>query len=205
MDSIVDTFFPLMDFIEGESDDIDDFLANPLRAMRPAGSLSNKDSDRAVRQIKNVSPLHIFKIRLAFPRVVRTPSLLEFYGNVRSIALANDRETEFSRFGRFSHHHREHSSSLAPRTLSRKSLQGVDDKLFERSQMLKRIANSRKLIQGLLRLLTPKTDVVRGLRKRIKEESISLGYAVPGQRHDIGIYLGDLQGGAPNPQRRVQS
>ena len=192
MDSIVDTFFPLIDFIEAESDDIDTFLANPLSAIHSAGRSSNTASDRAVQQVKNVSPLHIFKIH--FPTIVKTPSLMQFYGSVRSVAVASDREAQFSKIGRSAKAQHDQVSSLAPRTMGKKAIKGVDDKLFERSKMLKRIANSRKLIQGLSRLLTPKTDVVRGLRKRIKEESIMLGYAVPGQRHDIGIYLGDLQG-----------
>lgn len=194
MDSIVDTFFPLIDFIEGESDDIDNFLANPLSAIRPAGSMSNTDSDRAVRQTKNVKPAHLFKIRL--PSIYKTPTLTQFYGSVRSVALVSEREAELSKFGRASMQDFQHVSSSAPRSRDKKALKGVDDKLFERSRMLKRIADSRKLVQGLSRLLTPKTDVVRGLRKRIKEESISLGYTEPGQRHDIGIYLGDLQGQA---------
>ena len=192
MDSIVDTFFPLIDFIETESDDIDSFLANPLSAPRQAGQPSSTESNRARRSVKKPSRLYALKIR--FPSVVKTPSLMQFYGSVRSVAVSSDREASFSSFGRTNKHDHDYVSALAPRTMGKKALRGVEDKLFERSKMLKRIAESRKLIQGLSRLLTPKTDVVRGLRKRIKEESISLGYAEPGQRHDIGIYLGDLQG-----------
>lgn len=34
MDSIVDAFFPMLDFIEAESDELDDYLADPLQASR---------------------------------------------------------------------------------------------------------------------------------------------------------------------------
>ena len=204
MDSIVDTFFPLIDFIESESDDIDEFLANPLfdpRRVQPDPAttpaiepLSSTSSDNPVSEVKNIRPSHLFKLRL--PTLVKTRSLAQMYGSVKSATVPSHREATLSKFGRglpSSAHAHAKRDPLAPRTMSKKSLKGVDDKLYDRGKMLKRIAMSRKLIMGLSRLLIPKTDVVRGLRKRIRDEALSLGNAEPGQRHDINIYLGDLQ------------
>jgi len=55
------------------------------------------------------------------------------------------------------------------------------------SKMLKRMTNSRKIITGLSRVLAPKNDSVRGLRKRLIEARIpSLS------REEVSIYMGDV-------------
>lgn len=65
---------------------------------------------------------------------------------------------------------------------------------IDRAKMLRTIAETRKLITGLSRMLTPKTEVLRGLRKRTKDEGL-LGAARSGDSLiDIETYLGDLSG-----------
>lgn len=189
MDSIVDTFFPLIDFIEAEADDIDAFLANPLRV----------DDDVAIpagqSMIKKPSKLVFFKQHLRRLKPVwlqvRTPQVTQFFGVIKSTAIVTQREADFSRMGEAKS---KHHTIGAPKTLSPKALRGVNEDLYDRAKMLTRIAVARKLVMGLSRLLVPKNDVVRGLRKRLRDEKNRLGTNEPGQRHDIGIYLGDLQG-----------
>lgn len=53
---------------------------------------------------------------------------------------------------------------------------------FDSSDLLNRITVSRRLLTGMTRLLQPKAEVVRGLRKR------------GGEWGEMSIYLGDLQG-----------
>lgn len=53
---------------------------------------------------------------------------------------------------------------------------------FNSSDLLNRITVSRRLLTGMTRLLQPKAEVVRGLRKR------------GGEWGEMSIYLGDLQG-----------
>lgn len=62
----------------------------------------------------------------------------------------------------------------------------------ERAVMLQRITQMRRIVTGLSRLLGPKTDVVRGLRKRVLEEDAALFRG--DFKHDIAVYIGDLQG-----------
>jgi magnesium transporter len=54
-------------------------------------------------------------------------------------------------------------------------------------QFLRKIGNVRKNVNGLMRLLGGKADVLRGFTKRCNEN-----YKVT-PRMDIGLYLGDIQ------------
>lgn len=189
MDSIVDTFFPLIDFIEAEADDIDAFLANPLRVEDDSPPLPPVEMSRSERymtavrqQLRSLKPMWL---------QVRTPQVVQFFGVIKNTAIVTQREADFSRLGQTK---TKHVKTGAPKSLSHKALKGVNEDLYDRGKMLTRIAVSRKLVMGLSRLLIPKSDVVRGLRKRLRDEKSKLGTSEPGQRHDIGIYLGDLQG-----------
>lgn len=66
------------------------------------------------------------------------------------------------------------------------------DKRFDNRVMLNRITDMRKLVTGLSRLLGPKRDVVRGLRKRTMADN--LGMFKNDSKHDISVYIGDLFG-----------
>lgn len=194
MDSIVDTFFPIIDYIESESNEIDAFLADPLSDPRQPTR-----SDIKISTSMDLSPRFLFKIHVPKGLQSRLPFFLARHlKDPPKLALPFDSigdgkheghsvETENYRANKY-------DASLAPRTLDKKSLLHVDDKLYNRGKMLKRIADSRKLITGLSRLLIPKQDVVRGLRKRLVEEVLGINRSEPGRRHDINVYLGDLQG-----------
>ncbi|ORX77571.1 Mg2+ transporter protein [Basidiobolus meristosporus CBS 931.73] len=67
----------------------------------------------------------------------------------------------------------------------------IDELVFilkesEQADMLRRIGNARKALSGLLRIMKPKADVVKGVVKRIDALK-------PDERHEIGLYLGDIQ------------
>lgn len=192
MDSIVDTFFPLIDFIEAEADEIDAFLANPLRVDDSSAPppVVGKDGSRFLAVIRQ----RLHSMKPAWLQV-RTPQVTQFFGVIKNTAIVTQREADFSKIGQAK---AKPVTTNAPKTLSNKALRGVNEDLYDRGKMLTRIAVSRKLVMGLSRLLVPKSDVVRGLRKRLRDENNRLGSNEPGQRHDIGIYLGDLQGKSPS-------
>lgn len=195
MDSIVDTFFPLIEFIEAEADDIDSFLANPLRVYENASDLSPAVPAGKGRRYLTALRKYLHNLKPVWLHV-RTPQVVQFFGVIKDTAISTQRESDFSHLGEAKAIRRPES---APKTMSRKALRGVNEDLYDRGKMLSRIAVSRKLVMGLSRLLISKSDVVRGLRKRLKDENNRLGSNEPGQRHDIGIYLGDLQGESSVP------
>ncbi len=59
------------------------------------------------------------------------------------------------------------------------------------TELLKRIGDCRKKTMGSMRLLGSKADVIKGFAKRCNEQY----HVTP--RGDIGLYLGDIQGNAP--------
>lgn len=58
----------------------------------------------------------------------------------------------------------------------------------EQSDMLRRIGNCRKRVMSLLRLLTGKADVIKGLIKRYEGRVGRKGIG------EIGLFMGDIQG-----------
>ena len=60
----------------------------------------------------------------------------------------------------------------------------------DQPDMLRRIGNCRKRVMSLLRLLTGKADVIKGLIKRYESK---MGRDGTGE---IGLFLGDIQGKA---------
>ena len=191
MDSIVDTFFPLIDFIEAEADEIDAFLANPLRIDDTSAATAPLGTAQGGSKFITIPRQLLLKIRPSWVQF-RVAQFTQFFGVIKNTAIVTQREADLSRIGQSKS--KNHNKSNAPKSLSNKALRGVNEDLYDRGKMLTRIAVSRKLVMGLSRLLVPKSDVVRGLRKRLRDEKNRLGSNEPGQRHDIGIYLGDLQG-----------
>lgn len=58
----------------------------------------------------------------------------------------------------------------------------------EQADMLRRIGNCRKRVMSLLRLLTGKADVIKGLIKRYEGRMGRKGMG------EIGLFMGDIQG-----------
>lgn len=235
MDSIVDSFFPIMDFIEGESNEVDAFLSDPLSSgnQRPVGPKaapsgvgvvagrkvfddtvvgiiidepSEDERKYIASDVSSGSVKHATVERLATTTVLRLlPNVHIPGGLLRLLPSSLVRETTrmFKTSMLVDH------EGVELRTLAReKPVDGglipnelkPDDNLFsqtrfDRSIMLKRITDMRKLVTGLSRLLGPKMDVVRGLRKRTMEEN--LGLFKSDAKHDIAVYIGDLQGEPP--------
>lgn len=74
----------------------------------------------------------------------------------------------------------------------------------EQSDMLKRLGVCRNIVMQLIRLLSPKADVIKGLIKRYEEKALDSKYTLSPEalmtdhtgtrRHnDVILYLGDIQ------------
>jgi len=74
-----------------------------------------------------------------------------------------------------------------PEEKKKKEDDDEDDKESDDGYMLRRIANCRKKVMTLYRLLGNKADVIKGFSKRCNEQ----WEVAP--RSEIGLYLGDIQ------------
>lgn len=192
MDSIVDAFFPLIDLIEAEFRDISAFLADPLKeADQSASSLYHRPPGR--RKVSVTKRRFFFSLpvirRPALPEflIIRLPSwLIKPRTSIRVQQLVLDDKGNLVAS--------EESPVPVPSTKSRQSFRASQRpgrrmaKLINRNipfspaEVLHRMAQSRKLVVGILRLIASKTDVTRALRKRSAATD------------DIAIYFGDLEG-----------
>jgi Mg2+ and Co2+ transporter CorA len=241
MDSIVDAFFPLIDFIENESNEVDTFLSDPLNASQPTSvgpkvapsgvgvvagrrvydedvigivieSANNAEKQRATGSLpdlgSNASIKKATVRRHADTSVFRFLPFLSLPGSVLRI-LPQAWVKRTTRTFESTMLVDELGYKLYPLSNGRSPVDSVagplrqdeggaliGDTKFDRTIMLKRIADTRKLVTGLSRLLGPKMDVVKGLRKRTKEEQLGL-FRGSDAKHDIAIYFGDLYGGSP--------
>jgi Mg2+ and Co2+ transporter CorA len=267
MDSIVDSFFPLIDFIESESNEISAFLSDPLTHL-PSGRFGYKKkklnpitafdsrppdnsdepypdeivgisvetpSEDAKKELDldlTTSRFSAIKVSTRLRRRVTTNSSSSGSWNsyyrrlvpsirlpisvirilperlavkartdriVEKTMLADDQGIELYPLGgetgidmtklaptRFQHgqssYDKRHRGEVSKR----------DDR-FDNRVMLNRITDMRKLVTGLSRLLGPKRDVVRGLRKRTMADA-KMGLFKQDSKHDISVYIGDLFG-----------
>lgn len=209
MDSIVDTFFPLIGHIDDEVDEIDSLVIDPATKPRKAekprpglveadlkATLAQKDgielSDRSSppasnekawyqkteksrtwkplarlsRKIKNFPGSHIAAWRLRY-RLWRRETKLG--AMLRMPAQAAHNVVLFLGLNQFSRKNPNRDAAFRP--------------VFDRSLMLRRITELRRLTTGLTRLLGSKYQVVTRLKKRAAEEN-----------GEVGAYIGDVQG-----------
>lgn len=253
MDSVVDAFCPLIDYIEGESNEVDNFLADPVNAIghspAPAtikggtggsgtatpvlvaevargyeGDISGISPARSSESTKDLKDqesssaqstdkpgrgrrLHE-KFRMA---TIRRRSMASVLSAVPIISVTPLLSKILPRSWTKAAPHLDSSTMLvdassfqikasilpfeddfATALLSNSTTPLINPEV-DRVVMLKRIADMRKLVTGLSRLMGPKADVVRGLRKRTQaegEREVRDGDA----SHDISLYIGDLLG-----------
>jgi Mg2+ and Co2+ transporter CorA len=239
MDSIVDAFFPLIDYIESESNEVDTFLSDPLNpqaastvptkvAPSGVGNVAGRrvyDEDVVGLVIEqptsnekakgNLGASASFSMKKATVRRNATTSVLRWLPalplpNFAFRILPQSWATRTTRTFESTMLVDGEGYKLYPLSSSL-PVEGVAlrededdvfaaDTKFDRGVMLRRIADTRKLITGLSRILGPKMDVVRGLRKRTKDDAALFGTS--DARQDIAIYIGDLYGG---PRSRLST
>jgi Mg2+ and Co2+ transporter CorA len=213
MDSIVDTFFPLIDFIEGETSEVEAFVSDPLGSSmseRDAIALNTRSNDEIVgiiveqpptpddkRDVSDDSLGATLKIKrsstrsvlAALPQLLMPTSVLALLPKTWTTSKKTTTEStemvDMSRFKSF--------RALRERKRIKTLEYDLNHRRFNKMLMLQRIAGTRKLVTGLSRLLGAKSDVVRGLQKRSMTENRGrVKRAEIGQ--DITLYFDDLFG-----------
>lgn len=199
-DSIVDTFFPLVDYIEAEVADIEaatseektlfKVIQTDAARVEGIGSSSEPDKDEL-----GVFPPTVFEtterikrpVLRPCPRIPISPSIVWLFPRI----LLTSRWVLSSGL-----------TVASRRRLMRKwdrpdsHLEGVS--AAAQTEMLKRISNNRKIITGLMRLLNPKHDTVRAARKRLADlralptAAGSKGGAWTGPAAEVSVHMGDV-------------
>lgn len=206
MDSVVDAFFPLIDHIDDEVEEIDSLVIDPsskptrkVDRSRPAlaeanlkATLDHQDgiemSDRSSSAIdekhwsqlqrakewpKNLAPkirkrskasfhslrcrLRVWRTKLGSSRLLRTPGRI-----LHSVSV-------FLGLNHFRRNNPNRDAAFRP--------------AFDRSMMLRRMTDIRRLTTGLTRLLGSKYQVITRLKRRAAENG-----------GEVSAYIGDVQG-----------
>ena len=236
MDSIVDAFFPLIEYVEAEANEVATFLADPLNldvananeqqkslppshvdAIKPPAtydtditgiavdefsSTSKKDSQESLAELSNDKIRRFKKFKMATIKRSSVASVLRVFPVLTiSPLLSKILPPSWTKPARVTLESTMLVDAKGFKTAITLPVEGIDvevrndsaalDPKINRAAMLKKIADTRKLVTGLSRLMGPKADVVRGLRKRAKNDltikSVDAAY-------DISIYIGDLLG-----------
>jgi magnesium transporter len=205
MDSIVDAFFPLIGHIDEEVDEIDSLVIDPsvmpvkIDRSRPALAeanlratlaeqdgieLSDRSSEQKMWEEKTATKKHVLPLsRVAqqtkaeyktrwtvlrtrfrlWKRQLRYEPLLQLPSQGLHAAAV------FLGLNHFHRHNPNRDAAFSP--------------VFDRSSMLRRMTELRRLTTGLTRLLGSKYQVVTKLKKRAAEDN-----------GEVGAYIGDVQG-----------
>lgn len=193
MDSIVDGFFPIINSIEQEVDDIDSIVAD-IDAPRPTTSPAEPpkgsppelpspseklggDSNNGSPTVRATSPDPEKDISpKAEPAAIRFKD--PFYHSYTS-SVSRNVKAALHLFRRHILRQRHDSPGAS-----------------SRGALLLRMAASRRLVTALTRILTPKSEVVTQMRKRLTMSGGVIGpsKAVGSSGLELDIYFGDVQG-----------
>lgn len=147
LDSIVDAFFPIIRYVDGEVDDIDSLTVDPStdpRAHSTPPEVFNAEgielTEKGVRPAPRVSTLRKVGHALTIPPIL----LPRWFIYVRLFFLPAASATS-------------------------KKYDHPDNQVMSRQAMLRHMTHMRKLVSGLTKLLGTKHQVVGLLRKRVAD------------------------------------
>lgn len=178
MDSMVDAFVPIIRKIDKEVEGVDALITNPqgsLESVPPSEVTIQADSQDLVK--KKIEELE------------KVDSPTSSSGHTRPGLLSRLRIPKLRL--------RHRLWSLLKRTGRRKEKLAKPLGRLATFQTLLRMANTRRLVTSLGRLLATKSEVIGQLRKRLHGSAGNMvdwdeGDMAGGQ--EVGIYLGDVQG-----------
>ncbi|WRT66670.1 uncharacterized protein IL334_003630 [Kwoniella shivajii] len=190
IDSIVDAFFPLIRYVDGEVDDIDSLTIDPTTDPKKTAAILESEpipspqsswnefelSEKHLAANEKPSLLpHMWKqpisnvqrygIRRTLQDTLRLPSFKPDFTIPIPLPLLYLR-----------------LFLLPTSSAVRRKHEQVSEAVFDRSTMLKRITDMRRLVTGLTRLLGAKGAVIGRLRKRSREEGTTME-----------AYIGDVE------------
>lgn len=167
LDSIVDAFFPLVRYVDGEVDDIDSLSIDPSadpKAHPTPPPPPSSEQDSIEMNEKGCPP----------PSSPPAMSRTQWFDHVQGV-LPRVHFPHWLVFIRL---------FLLPTTNGQKKhYEQPDQQVMTRSQMIKHITHMRKVVTGLTRLLGAKHAVVGEMRKRMAE-----------QTKGFDAYIGDVEG-----------
>ncbi|UZJ51525.1 hypothetical protein CBS101457_000845 [Exobasidium rhododendri] len=194
-DSIVDAFFPLLSFLMTEVEEIEKLTSEPLPQSRQKRKKKNLivglEADGVMGGVHSlpVAYLHEKEERLVLrplPQITLPamatyllPSILLSRKHCvkRNVVDENAPQRPRSFIQRIFGINRKRSPATA----------FLSDNARDQSTMLRRITDIHKIVTGLSRLLTPKNDSVRGLRKRLTDFRGSSSSMT-----EMTMYMGDV-------------
>ncbi|WVR06776.1 hypothetical protein IAU60_003811 [Kwoniella sp. DSM 27419] len=188
IDSIVDAFFPLIRYVDGEVDDIDSLTIDPTTDPKkttavleneviPSANASWNEFDMNEKLLGRSEKPSLLPTmwRQVREQPARIPLRRRIRGALRlpktHLGLAVPRPLIYLRL-----------FFLPTSSAVRRKHESVSEAVFDRSTMLKRITDMRRLVTGLTRLLGAKGAVIGRLRKRAREEGVTME-----------AYIGDVE------------
>jgi Mg2+ and Co2+ transporter CorA len=169
LDSIVDAFFPLIRYVDGEVDDIDSLTVDPSTDPKahvtppPVVLQEGIELDEKGVYARPLTP--------PVPRAIRAWRMAKRYLTVPAIHLP--RPFIYVRL----------FFLPASKSGTHKEYIHPDNQVMPRSAMVKHMTHMRKLVSGLSKLLGTKHTVVGLMRKRVAESG-----------KGIDAYIGDVEG-----------
>ncbi|WWC94542.1 hypothetical protein V866_001388 [Kwoniella sp. B9012] len=189
IDSIVDAFFPLIRYVDGEVDDIDSLTIDPTTDPKrttavlesepiPSPESSWNEFDLNEKHLSsNEKPSLLPHMWKQQPTRLRQKSKLNIRRTLRDKIKIPSLQIPLPRpFIYFRLFFLPTSSAI------RRKHEQVSEAVFDRSTMLKRITDMRRLVTGLTRLLGAKGAVIARLRKRAREQGATME-----------AYIGDVE------------
>ncbi|WVQ79655.1 hypothetical protein IAT38_001755 [Cryptococcus sp. DSM 104549] len=187
LDSIVDAFFPLIRYVDGAVDDIDSLTIDPTTDPKKTTAFLEKtvsspdlsdpsnnsfEMSEKVCDEKNVGPANLWRTPTVQKVQQAAPSLLKrIRESIPSPGFHLPRPLIYVRL-----------FFLPVSSAVHRQPEHARESVFDRSTMLRRITDMRKLVTGLTRLLSAKGAVVGRLRKRASEEGGT-----------VAAYIGDVE------------
>ncbi|OCF43050.1 hypothetical protein I317_03143 [Kwoniella heveanensis CBS 569] len=193
IDSIVDAFFPLIRYVDGEVDDIDSLTIDPTTDPKKTTAILESEPIPSPNTSWNE-----FEVDEKSLSKHEKPSLLPtMWRQAQDLKKARVplRKRIRGMLGIPKTHLGLRARMHVPKPLiylrlfflptssaMRRKHEQVSDAVFDRSTMLKRITDMRRLVTGLTRLLGAKGAVIARLRKRARDEGVTME-----------AYIGDVE------------
>ncbi|WWD17006.1 hypothetical protein CI109_101442 [Kwoniella shandongensis] len=184
LDSIVDAFFPLIRYVDGEVDDIDSLTIDPTTDPKKTTAFLEKIKvnlpespscsgfDLNEKTITEKTGLPTTTLWRTPKEREKRPSIVKrLRASFPNAKLYMPRPLVYIRL-----------FFLPTSSAVRRKYEQAPEAVFDRSTMLKRITDMRRLVTGLTRLLGAKGAVINRLRKRAMEEAGT-----------VEAYIGDVE------------
>lgn len=203
IDSIVDAFFPLIRFVDGEVDDIDSLTVDPStdpKALRPQPAVAAMPQSTSDPDLANDSPplpptensdsIELYEKGAIVILPPRPPPTHHLQRGWRAIQRARARLPSLRLPAQLIYIK---LFVFPTASVVNKYRDHPDNQVMGRMQMIRHITHMRKLVTGMTRLLGTKHSVVGEMRKRVADRGSGQG---------VDVYIGDVEGKLVDDKRQ---